>query len=806
MAVSNCASVKPVKLKGKRSMQVRSIRINHLLSQAYLVLISTSSLLLFMALAGTPLVESLMVSSVIGMQILVGIILFSETSTFEGNDFPLVLGAGITIGTSATLVFHQVFRSSPISSIAWLIPTIVAVLILILRFRGNTTKLGKEMSVPPIRYVFIGCILTAIGLADQWWWLYPIIFLFSAISFCFFLVNARKQRQLGKTLSVTFLILVLIFPLALFFTISLRKINSLWWILSYDIPYLESIAYSVNRWGSKENVSAVGTEISYHWFALAWAGMTTETSSAQSWTLLTIALPITVCMGIACLVYSICHFLTESPFVSLLTTAAVLVVRDVVSVTSPSLLYAFLPFLLVVRISLGASRSKRITRSNVILLLFLIFCLFGSKVSSGATLVSAIGLTLLFSRELVLKAKIAILILISLTTVLSYQYFFGNSVRPASLKIRVSDIGGRLIVGRPLGAGNLRYLLEVITQLLYFIPVCSGILLLCFKQVRTRVLPDLQILIWISISGFLLSRFLDGEGTESYFMHSTFATGLIVLVVFTLQIAKDNQLFTNRYVFALTISLGIAIGCVRSLITRVVVSGDDYSVIGRTLPHVAAFLIIIFISIGFVVLSRSSSKRLLFFGSTLCLLLGAMFIGEQLEKRARFSSSTYLLESTSDAEFAAWNHFAGSPDQKDSLNWIARNVPKDEIIATNRRCLSTTFCGPPKWMLVSALAKHQILIEGNKTGFPDSTPWLDERIILSERFIASPNQKDLLRLLQLGVTYHYVELGYVNKDYQGTLGFRDIAELNNMSWMPYAEVVHRNSTTLVLRLLKSTES
>ena len=361
-------------------------------------------------------------------------------------------------------------------------------------------------------------------------------------------------------------------------------------------------------------------------------------------------------------------------------------------------------------------------------------------------------------------------------------------------------------MGRPLGAGNLRFPLEVITQLLYFIPVCSGLLLLYFKQVRTRVLPDLQILIWISISGFLLSRFLDGEGTESYFMHSTFATGLILLAVFALQIAKESEYSTNGYVFVLIISLGIAIGCVRSLISRVVASGGDYSVVGRTLPHVAAFSMIILISIGFVVLSRSPSKRLVFFGFTLSLLLGAMFIGEQLEKRARFSSSTYLLKSTSDAEFAAWNLFAGSPDQKDSLSWIARNVPKDEIIATNRRCLSTTFCGPPKWMLVSALAKHRILIEGNKTGFSDSTPWLDERIILSERFIASPNQKDLQRLLQLGVTYHYVELGYVNKDYQGTLGFRDIAELNNMSWTPYAEVVHRNSTTLVLRLLKSTES
>ena len=787
-------------------MHLLSSPKNQLLIQSYFTACAMLYLNSFMLLAGVTTFESLTVSIVVGIQILVGIILFSKTSTFEENDFSLVLGAGITIGTSTTLVFHQVFRSSPISSIAWLIPAIVAVLILILRFRDNTTRPGKEISIPPIRYVFIGFILTAIGLADQWWWLYPIIFSFSAISFSFYLVKIRKQHQLRKIFSITFLVLVLIFSVVLFFTISLRKINSLWWILSYDIPYLESIAYSVNRWGSKENISAVGTEISYHWFALAWAGMTTEMSSAQSWTLLTIALPIMVCLGIACLVYSICFFLTESPVISLLTTAAVLLIRDVVSVTSPSLLYAFLPFLLVVRISLGASRSKRITRSNVILVFFLIFCLFGSKVSSGATLVSAMGLTILFSRELMLKAKIAFLLLLSLTTIMSYQYFFGNSVRPASLKIRISDIGGRLIVGRPLGAGNLRYLLEVITQLLYFIPVCSGLLLLYFKQVRTRVLPDLQILIWISISGFLLSRFLDGEGTESYFMHSTFATGLIVLVVFTLQIAKDNQRFTNGAVLVLTISFGIAIGCVRSLISQVVASGDDYSVVGRSLPYVAAFSIIFLISIAFVFLSRSSTKRLLLFGSTLSLLLGAMFIGEQIEKRARFVSSTYLLKSTSDAEITAWNHFAGSPDQTDSLNWIADNVPKDDIIATNRRCLSPTFCGPPKWMLVSALGKHQILIEGNKTGFPDSTPWLDERIILSERFIASPNEKDLQRLLQLGVTYHYVELSFVNKDYQGSLGFRDLADANNMNWMPYAEVVHRNSTTLVLQLLKSNEN
>jgi hypothetical protein len=787
-------------------MQVRSIRSNNLLSQAYLVLFLTASLVLFMVLAGTPFLESLMVSSVIGIQFSVGILLFVQMPTVKPSDISLVVGAGITIGTSSSLLFHQAFRSSPISAIAWLIPGLIAILVLIFRSRRNAVAIEQRMGFPSIRYVLIGLILTAIGLADQWWWLYPIIIFSSAVVFLTHLTRTLENPHLKKITQVSSLILVLFFPLALLWSILLKRINSLWWILSYDIPYLESIAYSVNRWGSKANISAFGTEISYHWFALAWAGMTTDISSAQSWTLLTIALPIMVCLGIACLVYSICLFLTESPIVSLMTTAAVLLIRDVVSVTSPSLLYAFLPFLLSVRILLGISRSKIINRSDVILVLFLIFCLFGSKVSSGATLVSAIGLTILFSRELLLKAKIACLVLISLTTIFSYQYFFGNSVRPASLKIRVSDIGGRLIVGRPLGAGNLRYLTELITQLLYFIPISSGLLLLCFKQVRIRVLPDLQILIWISISGFFLSRFLDGEGTESYFMHSTFATGLILLVVLALQIAREEKYFTSGYVFAFIASFGLTMGYVRSLVSREVANNDDYSVIGRTIPHVTLLLVIIIVSSGFVVVYRLATKRLVFFGLILSLFLGVIFIGENIEKRVNFSSSAHNLISTSDAELASWNHFAGSPDQTDSLKWIASNVPKDDIIATNRRCLSTTFCGPPKWMLVSALAKHQILIEGNKTGFPDSTPWLDERIILSERFIAAPNEKDLQRLLQLGVTYHYVELSYVNKDYEGTLGFRDLADANKMNWMPYAEVVHRNSTTLVLRLRNSTES
>jgi hypothetical protein len=105
-------------------------------------------------------------------------------------------------------------------------------------------------------------------------------------------------------------------------------------------------------------------------------------------------------------------------------------------------------------------------------------------------------------------------------------------------------------------------------------------------------------------------------------------------------------------------------------------------------------------------------------------------------------------------------------------------------------------------MLVSALSKHRVLIEGNKTGLPDSTPWIDERTILSQRFIYKPTPEDATRLYQLGVRYHYVELDFI----EGDSGWIELETAQRMNWMPYAEVVHRNNTTLVLRLLKSNES
>ena len=64
-----------------------------------------------------------------------------------------------------------------------------------------------------------------------------------------------------------------------------------------------------------------------------------------------------------------------------------------------------------------------------------------------------------------------------------------------------------------------------------------------------------------------------------------------------------------------------------------------------------------------------------------------------------------------------------------------------------------------------------------------------------------PTEDDAARLYNLGVRYHYVELSFI----EGDSGWIDIKTAQNMNWLPYAEVVHRNSSTLVLRLLKNVE-
>ena len=743
-----------------------------------------------MLLAGVPTFEVVRVVAILLVQMAAGVMIWGVIDPRSSKSMPLMIGAGSTIGFCASTLFHQLLLTTPIARIAWLLPLIGVLVFIFFKRKKRDLDATSNQLFGFKNFLPILVMFTTIGLGDQWWWIYPIIFLSGALVIANFL---HKN---------IFRVVLLVSPFALLLSVVLRKMNYLWWIMTNDIPFLESLAYSVNRWGPRKNINAVGTELSYHWFALAWSGMTTQLSGAQSWTGLTIMLPIVICMTIGLLIWGIIYETTTSPILATIGAASVLLLRDVVSVTSPTHMFSFIIMFVLVLMMKRWLDTHTISPQAAITAALLLFCLFGSKVSTGATFSAGAGLMILISSNLKLRTRFIALASSGVAVLLSYLFFFGDGPHSVGhqLKPGFSNVGGLILVDRVLGGGPLHFALELFTQSLYFLPELSLILLIFACRNHVLVSTFQKYLALSIASGFFLARFLDGAGTESYFMHVTFPIATILIIVTFPAVWKLSSpaLSCRQLIFIL--ATGFSLGFIRRWITQVVISHHSYSVIERSLPFIALYTVALSIAIFF---GRrfSSSTRKLTFALIFCLVLTSSISGEQAHRRFSFAKSAFNATSGNGPEFVKWNHLTGSPDQISAIRWIIDNVPRNDILATNRRCLQIDFCGVPKWYLLSALAKRELLLEGNSTGLSNDDPWVEERKILSQEFVISPNKSMANRLYELGARWHYVELNYIETQ----SGWEPLDLAQKRTWEPWAKVVFRNDTVLVLQILPPSE-
>jgi hypothetical protein len=153
-----------------------------------------------------------------------------------------------------------------------------------------------------------------------------------------------------------------------------------------------------------------------------------------------------------------------------------------------------------------------------------------------------------------------------------------------------------------------------------------------------------------------------------------------------------------------------------------------------------------------------------------------------------------------DSGFDRENYFAGSPNRIEALQWLRFNSPSDAVVATNRFCLSTTYCGPYKWFLASAISKRQMLIEGYyySVGIYPEPDWAQKRIDVSERFGQQANASDLDYLKDEGVSYFIVDLEFVWSYETQNWETSEAAQLK--SWEPYATTVFKNEEMAILKL------
>ena len=740
-----------------------------------------TTLLILLLLVGISIPEAIWVVLVVLVQCIGGVLLWQRFQGQRCTDLKLVIGAGSTLGISLSTLSHQLLRSSMFSSVAWLLPASSALVLVIFtpdKFKSNviqrTTSYGTTLC------------LVIIGLLDQWWWLFPVLIL------------AAVFALMGKRPQMKKLFLFAVLPVVAL-SAYLRNVSSIWWIISNDAPYLESLSTSVEKFGPSGNISALGQSISYHWFSFAWVGLVSEVSAAGNWTVLTYVLPVVSCLVIALLVQSITLKLTSSRVSAIVAATSVLLLSDVVTTTSPSQLFAFAPMLVAAYLFIDTISSPTQVGTYV-LTYFFVFITFGTKVSSGAVLVGAMFATTIFFNWNNYRRRFLFLFLLLFAVLVSYLYFFGTTRGINSLTLGPSNLGGLKLMGRALGGGRFHFFAELFAVLLFFFPILSGLILTVGRKKVTENRIPVFFLAFICLTGFLLGIGLDGVGTESYFLIATLPFSIMLVVVGLSQVLRTMpHLFPHKWTSLLALT-GIIIGSLKLILIDFFSKHIQPSLIASSLPFILFYFSILLIGITNYWCLRKKPFRLISFYFIISLLLSSSLIGESVWQRIEFAKGAVTTQNRPDSGFDRDNYFAGSPSRIEALHWLRSNSPSDAVVATNRFCLSTTYCGPYKWFLASAISKRQMFIEGYyySVGVYPEPDWAQKRIDVSERFSQQANASDLDYLKDEGVSYFIVDLEFVWSYKTQNWETSEAAQLK--SWESYATTVFKNEEMAILKL------
>lgn len=147
-----------------------------------------------MLLAGVPTFEVVRVVAVLLVQMAAGVMIWGCIDPQSSKSMPLMIGAGSTIGFCASTLFHQLLLTTPIARIAWLLPLIGVLVFVFFKRRQNDFEATSEVEFDLKTFVPILVLFTTIGLGDQWWWIYPIVFLSGALVAANFLHKKYLSR------------------------------------------------------------------------------------------------------------------------------------------------------------------------------------------------------------------------------------------------------------------------------------------------------------------------------------------------------------------------------------------------------------------------------------------------------------------------------------------------------------------------------------------------------------------------------------------------------------------------------------
>ena len=739
---------------------------------------------ILMSLVGVPTLEAARILVVLLAQTIPGLIIWIALDSKNLSSPTLAIGAGTTIGLCFSTLAQILIGSGRIWGLGWLAPLLLAIPLLLVinkRFTGELVPSTNTDTERVNNWLPVIVLASLIGLQEQWWWALPILIVIAIY------VVMQLRSKITRNWNCVFLLAL---PVAWLLSVHLRKWNLKWWVYTNDITWLTAQSFSINQWGRNENIGAVGQVFRYHWFALKWSGMTTELADAGTWTLITFVLPIVACITIALLIWGITYEQTGSRVASAFAAFMVLLIRDVVSASNPTHLFAFMPMLTIVVLVIKFTRDCLIPKSGIVLSGLLIFALMGSKISTGLVLAGGLLILLLFHNYFEAKSSVLLAISTLAATGCAYLYFYRGPTNTHSLVFKFSDAGGRLIFGRPVGGGKIHFFLENFLLLLYVTPYLGGAILLLLVSRNEKIYISSRFLILICLAGVLLARFLDNFGSESLFIHATFPILIILFVVNLRRLSKSIQSVLGYRIFLLTTMAALIAGFINKMATR----AQDLEINMKSLIPYLFMYVVIAASLFWIYLkTKGETGRAVALVISLSVMLTSTMLGEQMHRR--YSFTKYAATGIPNPQWTKTNYITGSTDQIAVLKWLREETPSNDIVATNRFCLSPTSCANLKWSLVSAIGHRRMLIEAAGE-FDTSNLWVRQRMDYSQQFVVTPSAEHAATLWNLGVRWQYIDLDFIGIP----SGWEPLEVAQKRSWEPWAETVFKNDTVAVLRI------
>lgn len=582
-----------------------------------------------------------------------------------------------------------------------------------------------------------------------------------AVCAVWFSIMRRKWEIPTRGDSVTFL-LATIFPTLILVRSVLKYLPQLHvpqggaWYLDTDIQFLLSIGTeSIDRTPEVFPSSAT-SPLGYTWLFSGTMGIWAQLTGSNIFETMLVYWPFTYSLLLPTLLALTARILTKNtlvalacPIVFVLLSGPVMapglswIVETPIYMNSPHRDFATLFFLTTVALITKASKYQRTHKATFglpIVVFLLTFAGTASKGSlfvllgggfTGALLMSRIKI---FARNVSNSAFVTGLLGVLIAQLLVVGGVAGSNSRPRLTWLpQVFSFTPGYGTSEPELAG----VLFIVSSVLWSLGVVAGVSL-----ISSEILPKgiKMLLILLQIVSMLGSFFMVVSGSsQMYLVQSMRPLGTVFIVTLVVHLLSQRNFLATR-------AATLCIACFLSVqvINYKVTVEQNFILAYLSLIALGLILGLIWTKQRYSEAQIVSPKHRLILGLTAVLMM----------QTAQLPSAGSIANKA-DKQSAS----AVSADQIASLIWLNKNTTNDEIGISNKHCsvgMPASGCSG-RWYLSSAISERRFLIEGISYVSESSLGSREELLALSDRFINEPNDSDLARLGNLGVTFAYID-------------------------------------------------